>query len=49
MKLIFEKGAPGQHLDLLPSCDVPEVSLSQERKAPLPCFRQKYWFSARNT
>ena len=36
MKLIFEKGAPGQHLDMLPSCDVPEVSLSQERKAPLP-------------
>lgn len=25
MKLIFEKGAPGRHLDLLPECDVPEV------------------------
>ena len=35
MKLIFEKGAPGQHLTLLPSCDVPEVSLSHERTAPL--------------
>ena len=36
MKLIFEKGAPGQHLDLLPACDVPEIFLTQERQAPLP-------------
>ena len=35
MKLIFEKGAPGQHLDLLPACDVPEIFLTQERQAPL--------------
>ena len=35
MKLIFEKGAPGQRLSLLPPCDVPEVSLSQPRTAPL--------------
>ncbi len=25
MKLIFEKGAPGQHLTLMPACDVPEA------------------------
>ena len=31
MKLIFEKGAPGQHLTLLPPCDVPEVTLSHPR------------------
>ena len=36
MKLIFERGAQGQHLSLLPACDVPEVSLSQERSEPLP-------------
>ena len=35
MQLIFEKGAPGRHLSLLPDCDVPEVSLSNPRKAPL--------------
>ena len=35
MKLIFEKGAPGQHLYLLPACDVPEIFLTQERQAPL--------------
>ncbi len=32
MKLIFEKGAPGQHLTLMPECDVPEVELSCARK-----------------
>ena len=35
MKLIFEKGAQGRHLSLLPACDVPEVRLSHGRKAPL--------------
>ena len=25
MKLIFEKGAPGQHLTLMPACDVPDL------------------------
>ena len=39
MKLIFEKGAPGRHLSLLPACDVPEVSLSHPRKAELDCRR----------
>lgn len=33
MKLIFEKGAPGQHLTLMPACDVPEVELSCARKS----------------
>ena len=34
MKLIFEKGAPGQHLSLMPPCDVPEVTLSEsDRKS----------------
>ena len=35
MKLIFEKGAPGQHLTLMPPCDVPEVQLSHPRTQPL--------------
>ncbi|MCI2056748.1 MAG: aminomethyl-transferring glycine dehydrogenase subunit GcvPB [Oscillibacter sp.] len=35
MKLIFEKGAPDQHLSLLPACDVPEVSFKEERALPL--------------
>ena len=35
MKLIFEKGAPGQHLTLMPPCDVPEVALSHPRTEPL--------------
>ena len=35
MKLIFEKGAPGQHLSLMPPCDVPEVALSRPRTEPL--------------
>ena len=35
MKLIFEKGAPGQHLTLMPACDVPEVELSNPRTDPL--------------
>lgn len=35
MKLIFEKGAPGQHLSLMPPCDVPEVTLSHPRRSPL--------------
>ncbi len=35
MKLIFEKGAPGQHLTLMPACDVPEVDLSRPRTEPL--------------
>ena len=35
MKLIFEKGAPGQHLTLMPACDVPEVTLANPRTEPL--------------
>lgn len=35
MKLIFEKGAPGQHLTLMPPCDVPEAKLSHPRTEPL--------------
>ncbi len=35
MKLVFEKGAPGQHLTLLPACDVPEVTLSHPRTETL--------------
>ena len=35
MKLIFEKGAPGQHLTLMPACDVPEVELSNPRTEKL--------------
>ena len=35
MKLIFEQGAEGHCLHLLPACDVPEHTLSSERTAPL--------------
>ncbi len=35
MKLIFEKGAPGQHLTLMPPCDVPEVTPANPRTQPL--------------
>jgi Glycine cleavage system protein P (pyridoxal-binding), C-terminal domain len=35
MKLIFERGDPGQHMTLLPECDVPEVSLKERRALPL--------------
>ncbi len=35
MKLIFEKGTPGQHMTLLPASDVPEVSFKEERQLPL--------------
>ena len=35
MKLIFEKGAPGQGLSLMPPCDVPEITLSHPRTEPL--------------
>ena len=35
MKLIFEKGVPGQHLTLMPACDVPEVTLANPRTEPL--------------
>lgn len=35
MKLIFEQGAEGHCLHLLPVCDVPEYQLSGERTAPL--------------
>lgn len=35
MDLIFEKGAPGQHLSLLPECDVPVVELEKPRTEPL--------------
>lgn len=36
MKLIFERGSEGQGLSLMPTCDVPEVTLSQMRGQPLP-------------
>ena len=35
MKTIFEQGAPGHGLSLLPACDVPVVTLAPERKKPL--------------
>jgi len=35
MKLIFEQGAPGHCLHLLPACDVPEYKLSTERTTAL--------------
>ena len=35
MTLIFEKGAEGRGLSLMPKCDVPEVQLAEERVAPL--------------
>ena len=35
MRLIFEQGAEGHCLHLLPACDVPEYQLSAERTAPL--------------
>lgn len=35
MKLIFELGAEGRGLSLMPACDVPQVRLSEEREAPL--------------
>ena len=35
MKLIFERGTPGQGLSLMPPCDVPEVTLPEERELPL--------------
>ena len=35
MKLIFEQGAQGHCLHLLPACDVPEYTLPTERTTPL--------------
>ena len=35
MKLIFECGNLEQHLHLMPACDVPEVSLHEQREQPL--------------
>ena len=35
MKTIFEQGAPGHGLSLLPACDVPVVTLAPARKKPL--------------
>ena len=35
MKLIFELGAQGRGLSLMPACDVPDFTLSEEREAPL--------------
>ena len=35
MKLIFELGAEGRGLSLMPKCDVPEYTLPEERTAPL--------------
>ena len=35
MKLIFQQGAEGHFLHLLPACDVPEYTLAAERTAPL--------------
>ena len=35
MKLIFQQGAEGHCLHLLPACDIPEYTLAAERTAPL--------------
>ena len=35
MKLIFEQGAEGHCLHLLPACDVPEYTLPNERTTPI--------------
>ena len=35
MKTIFEQGALGHGLSLLPACDVPVVTLAPARKKPL--------------
>lgn len=35
MQLIFEKGAPGRGLSLMPKCDVTEVTLSSARQSEL--------------
>ena len=35
MKLIFECGSDGQHLSLIPPCDVLEVMLKETREQPL--------------
>ena len=35
MKLIFQRGGAGHGMDLLPQCDVPEVTLSRERTEAL--------------
>ena len=35
MKTIFEQGAPGHGLSLLPACDVPVVTLAPARQKPL--------------
>lgn len=35
MKLIFERGSKEQHLSLMPTCDVPEVTLKEKREKPL--------------
>ena len=35
MKLIFERGAEGRGLSLLPACDVPEACLPEAREIPL--------------
>ena len=35
MKTIFEQGAPGHGLSLLPACDVPVVTLAPAHKKPL--------------
>lgn len=36
MKLIFERSRPGSHCDLLPSCDVPRVTLPVQYRAAPP-------------
>ena len=38
MKLIFEKGTPGRHCDLLPDCDVPvhQIGVGRKEKLNLP-------------
>ena len=35
MKLIFECGTEGQHISLMPACDVPPVTLKEKRGQPL--------------
>ena len=41
MKTIFEQGAPGHGLSLLPACDVPVVTLAPAQKAAAPAAGER--------
>ena len=45
MKTIFEQGALGHGLSLLPACDVPVVTLAPARKKPLHLRIRLYFWS----